>query len=382
MVIVLIERRFRRKYHLLTISKETIDISKIHHLRMKFLLATIMIAQLASAFRAPATTSTRRYMQSQSKTAAAFGFGVRKSNSLTNNQQKYSSSRPFLTTRRHMSETIEEAPPASASAAPSTGYPFASVESKWQAYWKENNTFKTPERRTTNEDGTVTKSTNKKKYVLDMFPYPSGAGLHVGHPEGYTASDVMARYWRMTSHDVLHPIGWDSFGLPAEQFAIQTGTHPEVETKKNIANFKRQLQMLGFSYDWEKEVATTDVEYVKWTQWIFLQLYKKGLASQSEVSVNWCPALGTVLSNEEVINGLSERGDHPVTRLPLRQWVLKITEYADRLEQGLEGLDWPSGTMTAQEQWIGKSEGTEIDFKVDGLEDEVRISTITVARMP
>lgn len=188
-----------------------------------------------------------------------------------------------------------------------------------------------------------------------------------------SASDVMARYWRMTSHDVLHPIGWDSFGLPAEQFAINTGTHPEVTTAKNIANFKRQLQMLGFSYDWKKEVATTDVNYVKWTQWIFLQLYKRGLASQSEVSVNWCPALGTVLANEEVINGLSERGDHPVVRLPLRQWVLKITEYADRLEAGLEGLDWPSGTMTAQEQWIGKSTGTEIDFKVDGMDNEVRL---------
>jgi leucyl-tRNA synthetase len=342
---------------------------------MKFLLATIMIAQLASAFRAPVTSSsTRRFIQNQNKNAAP-AFGMMKGESLT--KQKYHHNnhlrqQPFLTnTRRHMSDTVEDAAPAlAAAAAASTGYPFDSIESKWQAYWKEHNTFKAPERRTTNEDGTVIKSKNKKKYVLDMFPYPSGAGLHVGHPEGYTASDVMSRYWRMTSHDVLHPIGWDSFGLPAEQFAIQTGTHPEVETKKNIANFKRQLQMLGFSYDWEKELATTDVEYVKWTQWIFLQLYKKGLARQSEVSVNWCSALGTVLSNEEVINGLSERGDHPVTRLPLRQWVLKITEYADRLEQGLEGLDWPSGTMTAQEQWIGKSAGTEIDFKVDGSDDK------------
>ena len=181
----------------------------------------------------------------------------------------------------------------------------------------------------------------------------------------------MSRYWRMTSHDLLHPIGWDSFGLPAEQFAINTGTHPETTTSKNIANFKRQLQMLGFSYDWSKEIATTDVNYVKWTQWIFLQLYKLGLAQQSSVSVNWCPALGTVLANEEVINGLSERGDHPVERLPLRQWVLKITEYADKLQAGLDGLDWPSGTMTAQEQWIGKSIGTEIEFRVDGMENEV-----------
>eukprot|EP00578_Thalassiosira_sp_NH16_P017467 CAMPEP_0181114688 /NCGR_PEP_ID=MMETSP1071-20121207/21032_1 /TAXON_ID=35127 /ORGANISM="Thalassiosira sp., Strain NH16" /LENGTH=928 /DNA_ID=CAMNT_0023198845 /DNA_START=139 /DNA_END=2925 /DNA_ORIENTATION=- len=289
--------------------------------------------------------------------------------------------RPFGgNTRRNMSDTIEETketPDASSAPAPSsTGYPFADVESKWQAYWKEHKTFATPDRRTTQEDGTVVKSKNKKKYVLDMFPYPSGAGLHVGHPEGYTASDVMARYWRMTSHDVLHPIGWDSFGLPAEQYAINTGTHPEITTAKNIANFKRQLQMLGFSYDWEKEVATTDVGYVKWTQWIFLQLYKLGLAEQSSVSVNWCPALGTVLANEEVINGLSERGDHPVERLPLRQWVLKITKYADRLEAGLEGLDWPSGTMTAQEQWIGKSTGTEIDFRVDGMEDE-KVSVFT-----
>lgn len=341
---------------------------------MKFLFATIMIAQLASAFRAPATSSTRRFIQSQNNRATDAAFGTRQQF----HRKNLSRQQPFLiTTRRHMSETVEEAAPAPASAAAPAGYPFASIESKWQAYWKENNTFKTPERRTTNEDGTVTKSKNKKKYVLDMFPYPSGAGLHVGHPEGYTASDVMSRYWRMTSHDVLHPIGWDSFGLPAEQFAINTGTHPEVETKKNIANFKRQLQMLGFSYDWEKEIATTDVDYVKWTQWIFLQLYKKGLANQSEVSVNWCPALGTVLANEEVINGLSERGDHPVVRLPLRQWVLKITEYADRLEQGLEGLDWPSGTMTAQEQWIGKSEGTEIDFKVDGVDEKVSLFPFT-----
>eukprot|EP00956_Cyclotella_meneghiniana_P011501 scaffold16162_cov71-Cyclotella_meneghiniana.AAC.19 len=251
-------------------------------------------------------------------------------------------------------------------AAAAAGYPFSRIEPKWQSYWLQNKTFATPKRR--DESGKQTG--RKKKYILDMFPYPSGAGLHVGHPEGYTASDIMSRYYRMTSHDVLHPIGWDSFGLPAEQFAIQTGTHPDVTTKANIDNFKRQLQMLGFSYDWEKEVATTDIEYVKWTQWIFLQLFKKGLANQSEVSVNWCPKLGTVLANEEVIDGLSERGDHPVIRLPLRQWVLKITEYADRLEKGLEGLDWPAGTMTAQEQWIGKSEGTEIIFDVKGMENE------------
>lgn len=246
-----------------------------------------------------------------------------------------------------------------ASTAPAS-YPFADVEQKWQAFWEENNTFKTPER---NMD-------KPKKYVLDMFPYPSGAGLHVGHPEGYTASDVMARYWRMTGHDVLHPIGWDSFGLPAEQFAIQTGAQPAETTSKNIANFKRQLKMLGFSYDWDREIATTDLNYVKWTQWIFLQLYKRGLAEQSEVSVNWCPALGTVLANEEIINGKSERGEHPVERLPLRQWVLKITDYADRLEAGLDRLDWPGGTQTSQQQWIGKSTGCQIVFDVDGSSDE------------
>lgn len=186
----------------------------------------------------------------------------------------------------------------------------------------------------------------------------------------------MSRYWRMKGYDVLHPMGWDSFGLPAEQYAINTGAQPAETTKNNIANFKRQLKMLGFSYDWEREVATTDVDYVKWTQWIFLQLYKKGLATQSSVSVNWCPALGTVLANEEVINGLSERGDHPVERLPLRQWTLKITEYADRLAEGLDGLDWPSGTMTSQQQWIGRSEGCNADFAVDGL-DEEKISVFT-----
>jgi len=181
----------------------------------------------------------------------------------------------------------------------------------------------------------------------------------------------MARYWRMTGHDVLHPIGWDAFGLPAEQFAINTGTRPEVTTTRNIDNFRRQLRMLGFSYDWDRELATTDVGYVRWTQWIFLQLFGAGLAEQSTVSVNWCPALGTVLANEEVIDGLSERGDHPVVRLPLRQWVLKITKYADRLQEGLDGLDWPSGTMVAQEQWIGKSVGTEIDFGLEGIDGQV-----------
>ena len=195
----------------------------------------------------------------------------------------------------------------------------------------------------------------------------------------WTASDIMARYWRMTGHDVLHPIGWDSFGLPAEQYAVQTGTQPGVTTKKNIATFKRQLKSLGFSYDWDRELATTDTNYVKWTQWIFLQLYKEGLAEQSEVSVNWCPALGTVLSNEEVINGLSERGDHPVTRLPLRQWLLRITKYADRLEAGLGDLQgqWPAGTLTSQQQWIGKSTGCEIVFDAESIDEVSKVIDMT-----
>jgi len=225
------------------------------------------------------------------------------------------------------------------------------IEPKWQAYWAEHRTFRTP------EDPTL-----PKKYVLDMFPYPSGAGLHVGHPEGYTATDIYCRYMRSTGHAVLHPMGWDAFGLPAEQYAIQTGTHPAVTTQKNIATFKRQIQALGLSYDWEREVDTTDPAYVKWTQWIFLQLFKRGLAYQTEKPVNWCPALGTVLANEEVIDGKSERGNHPVIRLPLRQWMLKITAYADRLADDLELVEWPDSTKTMQEEWIGRSEGAEVKF--------------------
>jgi leucyl-tRNA synthetase len=232
-------------------------------------------------------------------------------------------------------------------------YDHHQVETRWQAYWDDNQSFKARRR-----------AGKEKRYVLDMFPYPSGAGLHVGHPEGYTATDIMARYWRMKDYDVLHPMGWDAFGLPAEQYAIQTGTHPASTTKKNIATFKRQLKMLGFSYDWSRELSTTDPEYVRWTQWIFLKLFERGLANQQKVSVNWCPALGTVLANEEVINGLSERGNHPVERRPLRQWVLKITEYADRLESDLQGVQWPSGTLTMQKEWIGRSEGAEARFAV------------------
>lgn len=234
-------------------------------------------------------------------------------------------------------------------------YNHVEIEKKWQDLWDKNKNFKA-----------IRRANNKKKYVLDMFPYPSGTGLHVGHPEGYTASDIMARYWRMKGFDVLHPMGWDAFGLPAEQHAMNTGTHPSITTYDNIATFKRQLKSLGFSYDWDREFSTTDDQYVRWTQWIFLQLFNRGLACQTELDVNWCPKLGTVLSNEEVVNGLSERGNHPVVRQPIRQWVLKITEYADRLEKDLDQLvgQWPAGTLASQKQWIGRSEGTKIKFQL------------------
>ncbi len=244
-------------------------------------------------------------------------------------------------------------------------YDHLAIEARWQRYWDEHQSFKA-ERHQGRE----------KRYVLDMFPYPSGAGLHVGHPEGYTASDIMARYWRMLGYDVLHPMGWDAFGLPAEQHAIETGTHPAVTTGKNIQVFKRQMKMLGFSYDWSREIDTTDPGYVRWTQWIFLQMFRKGLAYQDEVRVNWCPALGTVLANEEVIDGKSERGAHPVVRLPLRQWMLRITAYADRLAQDLSLIDWPTGTLTAQDRWIGRSEGAEIRFGVaDHPDQEIAVFT-------
>jgi leucyl-tRNA synthetase len=194
------------------------------------------------------------------------------------------------------------------------------IEQKWQKVWEENKTF-----RTTEDEG------KRKFYALDMFPYPSGAGLHVGHPEGYTATDILSRMKRMQGYNVLHPMGWDAFGLPAEQYALDTGNDPAEFTELNINNFRRQIKSLGFSYDWEREINTTDPNYYKWTQWIFLQLYKKGLAYVDEVAVNWCPALGTVLANEEVIDGKSERGGHPVERRPMKQWMLKITAYADRL---------------------------------------------------
>ncbi len=236
-------------------------------------------------------------------------------------------------------------------------YVHAEVEPRWQRYWEEHNVFRSERR-----EG------RPKRYVLDMFPYPSGAGLHVGHPEGYTATDIYCRYSRMSGYDVLHPMGWDAFGLPAEQHAIRTGTHPATTTAQNVTNFRRQLKMLGFSYDWSREVDTTDPHYVRWTQWIFLKLFEKGLAFQDKVFVNWCPALGTVLANEEVTDGKSEIGGHPVVRTPLRQWMLRITAYADRLAKDLELVDWPEGTLTAQRNWIGRSEGALISFEVQGHE--------------
>ena len=233
-------------------------------------------------------------------------------------------------------------------------YNYTEIEKKWQKYWLEHKTFKTPD----HAEG------KQKFYCLDMFPYPSGAGLHVGHPEGYTATDILCRYKRMKGFNVLHPMGWDAFGLPAEQYAVETGTHPAITTKKNVDRFREQIRSLGFSYDWDREVNTTDPKYYKWTQWIFEQLYKKGLAYVAEVPVNWCPALGTVLANEEVIDGRSERGNHPVIRRPMRQWMLKITEYAERLLKDLDTLDWPEGIKEMQRNWIGKSTGAMVDFKI------------------
>jgi len=238
------------------------------------------------------------------------------------------------------------------------------IEKKWQNYWQQNKTFKTSE-----DKG------KKKFYALDMFPYPSGAGLHVGHPEGYTATDILSRMKRMQDFNVLHPMGWDAFGLPAEQYALDTGNHPALFTEKNIETFRRQINSLGFSYDWDREINTTDPEYYKWTQWIFLQLFEKGLAYVDEVAVNWCPALGTVLANEEVIDGKSERGGHPVERRPMRQWILKITAYADRLLEDLDEVDWPESIKEMQRNWIGRSEGAEVTFKIENHEDTFTVFT-------
>lgn len=230
-------------------------------------------------------------------------------------------------------------------------YDHQKIERKWQTYWKQNKTFKT------------TLNANKPKYyVLDMFPYPSGAGLHVGHVEGYTATDIIARYKRAKGFNVLHPMGWDSFGLPAEQYAIRTGTHPSISTQKNIDNYRRQMQSIGLSYDWDREFATSSPDYYKWTQWIFTKLYEKGLAYEAEILVNFCPALGTVLANEEVDNGKAIEGGYPIERRPLKQWMLRITAYAERLLKDLELLDWPESLKKLQINWIGKSEGAHVDF--------------------
>jgi len=243
-------------------------------------------------------------------------------------------------------------------------YNHKKIEKKWQRIWDEEKTFRTDPSRD-----------REKCYVLDMFPYPSGSGLHVGHPLGYTATDIYSRFKRLNNFNVLHPIGWDAFGLPAEQYALKTGTHPRVTTEKNIKRYREQLKMLGFSYDWDREINTTDPKYYKWTQWIFLQLYNKGLAYEAEVPVNWCPELKAVLSNEEVVDGKSDIGGHPVERLPMRQWMLKITDYAESLLNGLDDLDWPESVKELQKNWIGKSEGCEVNFKVNDLNANINIYT-------
>src|SRR4026209_278123 len=249
-------------------------------------------------------------------------------------------------------------------------YPFDQFEPKWQTIWEEQQLFHAP-----NPDEKGFDSSKPKFYVLDMFPYPSGTGLHVGHPEGYTATDIIARHKRMRGFNVLHPMGWDAFGLPAEQYAIETGTHPRETTARNIATFKRQLQSLGLDYDWSREIDTTDPRYVKWTQWIFRRLYEMGLAYLAEVPVNWCPALGTVLANEEVIVGKSERGGHPVVRVPMRQWMLRITAYADRLIEDLDQVDWPESIKKMQRDWVGRSVGARISLAVEGSPHRMEVFT-------
>ena len=243
-------------------------------------------------------------------------------------------------------------------------YNHLTIEAKWQKHWEDQKTFKVevdPEK--------------EKVYVLDMFPYPSGTGLHVGHPLGYTATDIYCRFKRLQGFNVLHPMGWDAFGLPAEQYAIKTGTHPRKTTEENVKNFKRQIKMLGFSYDWNREINTTDEKYYKWTQWIFLQLYKKGLAYEAKVPVNWCPELKAVLANEEVIDGRSEIGGHPVIQQPMRQWMLKITDYAESLLDGLDDLDWPESVKDLQRNWIGKSKGANVHFNLPSINTSITVYT-------
>jgi len=244
------------------------------------------------------------------------------------------------------------------------GYDHHELEAKWQAYWEEHRPFRA-----------MNDSSKPKFYCLDMFPYPSGSGLHVGHLEGYTATDIVSRYKRMKGFNVLHPMGWDAFGLPAEQYAVKTGVHPALTTAQNIATFKRQMKRVGLSYDWERELSTTDPDYYCWTQWIFLQLYKRGLAYVAEVPVNWCPALGTVLANEEIVDGKSEVGGFDVIRKPMRQWILKITAYADRLLEDLKLVEWPASTLEMQKNWIGRSIGAEVDFALADTRGTIRVFT-------
>ena len=246
----------------------------------------------------------------------------------------------------------------------STTYDHHAIEAKWQAYWEEHRPFRA-----------VDDPTKPKFYCLDMFPYPSGSGLHVGHLEGYTATDIVSRYKRMRGFNVLHPMGWDAFGLPAEQYAVKTGVHPAITTAQNIATFKRQMKRVGLSYDWDREINTTDPDYYRWTQWIFLQLFKRGLAYVAEIPVNWCPALGTVLANEEIVDGKSEVGGFDVIRKPMRQWVLKITAYADRLLDDLALVEWPPSTLEMQKNWIGRSIGAEVEFGIAGINGTIRIFT-------
>src|SRR4051794_34761993 len=243
-------------------------------------------------------------------------------------------------------------------------YLHSEIDVKWQAKWEQAECFKAK-----------LDPSKPKYYVLDMFPYPSGAGLHVGHLASYTPPDVVARYKRTKGFQVLHPMGYDAFGLPAEQYAIQTGIHPAETTKKAIDNFRRQLKSFGFSFDWSREISTAEPNFYKWTQFIFLKLFERGLAYRKEVPVNWCPALKTVLANEEVVDGKSERGGHPVYRVPMKQWMLKITDYAERLLKDLDKIDWPEGTKELQRNWIGRSEGLQMRFPIAGLKDELEIFT-------
>ena len=246
-------------------------------------------------------------------------------------------------------------------------YPFSEIEKKWQAYWEEHKTFRVT------EDPAVSK--DKRRYVLDMFPYPSGAGLHVGHPEGYTATDIYCRYLRMNGYNVLHPMGFDSFGLPAENYAIKTGTHPYETTTKNINNFRRQIKSLGFCYDWDREISTCDEDYYHWTQWIFEQLYKKGLAYEANTPINWCPSCKTGLANEEVKEGHCDRCGAKVEKKNIRQWILKITAYADKLLEDLDTLDWPESVKAMQRNWIGRSEGAAVFFQLEKFDEKLEVYT-------